>query len=136
MPAIQPLRGRRSRGAERRQHRRFNMTSTLPPLAIVASGHRSQTLTKCELVDLAFGGMRFRSTESIHVGEQRSFLAVLPDPFNDLVFLKARIEWSSRLGSAVQTYGASFFESSKAYFASYGDDGDLEAAYPGPREVV
>ena len=138
MPAIQPLGNHRPAGTERRRHRRFRTTQSLSVLRIVASNPPSLTLTECQLVEIAFGGMRFRAREPMDVGEERSFLAHLSEPFDDLIFLKARIEWSSQPESAMQTYGASFFESSKGWFASYSDDGVEEAGYPGlrPQEVI
>lgn len=107
------------RGAERRRHKRFDMTSTGSKLSRIERGGASLTLHSCELINLSFGGMCFHSTEELEPESTYDFLVDLHEPLRELIFVRSSIRWVRSSGSHDWMIGAVVVESSRAWLGAF-----------------
>jgi hypothetical protein len=107
------------RGGDRRRNKRFDVVSTGSKLARIERGGRSLTLKDCELVNLSFGGMCFRSTEELEPEGQYDFLILLRAPLQELVFVRSDIRWLHSADSSGWMIGAAIVESSRDWLGAF-----------------
>ncbi len=106
-------------GSERRRHKRFDLVSTGSMLGRIERGGPSLRLRDCELVNLSFGGMCFRSTEELEPEEQYDFLIDLRAPLKELIFARSSIRWVRSFDSRGWIIGAAIVESNKAWLGEF-----------------
>ncbi len=105
------------RRMERRRHTRFDTArSDSKAGLIVRSGLRLE-FRECSLRNISYGGMCIEGDLPCKPGEAADFLLDLETPLQDLVLVKARIEWERAEGHGRRLFGARFLESSKGWLA-------------------
>jgi len=101
---------------ERRRHKRFDMTSRECKLYLIRQAGGALQHEDCTLLNLCYGGMRFRACGPLRPGEECQFLIDLKTPVRGSVFVKARIRWARPFDRhPEQELGAVFVESSKGW---------------------
>ena len=107
-------------GSERRRHKRFDLVATGSKLGRIERGGPSLTLHNCELVNLSFGGMCFRSTEELELEGEYDFLIDLRAPIKELIFVRSNIQWVYPAAvPRAWIIGAAIMESNKAWLGAY-----------------
>lgn len=106
-------------GFEKRRHRRFDMTTSGSQVALVDWDGSALKSDYRDLLNLSYGGMCVRSAERLEPGTVQQYLLNLKGLIEneDLVLVKARVEWSQPTDSGGFTHGASFIESSKGWLS-------------------
>jgi hypothetical protein len=108
--------------SERRHHKRFDTVCIPGSLSVVGEGQSGLTLHDGVLINLSYGGVCFRTSLPLAKNDIVRCLLDLKDPFNELVFVKARVLWTKRDEHAESLSGAVFLESSKGWFGPEDDD--------------
>jgi hypothetical protein len=106
---------------ERRRHIRFDTTSSRSKLVLVDRAGLRFEVHECSLLNISYGGMCFRGSVPLKTGDVADFLMDLETPLEDLVLVKAHIEWERGAGAHQRRYGARFLESSKGWLAGVDD---------------
>ncbi len=96
---------------ERRRHKRFDMSSRECRLGLLLETGGGLETENCVLLNLSFGGMCFRSPQSVQEQEECQFLMDLKLPGRRLALVKARICWVQPLETQERMLGAEFLES-------------------------
>lgn len=106
---------------ERRRYVRFDTRPSSSKLALIhRSGTRLET-RECSLHNISYGGMCFHGSMAFRTGDVADFLIDLETPLNDLVLVRARIEWEGASDAQGRLYGARFLDSSKGWLAGVDD---------------
>lgn len=106
---------------ERRRYTRFDTASSGSKLALIARSGSDLEFQECSLHNISYGGMCFQAALPLHTGDVVDFLIDLKKPLQDLVLVKARIEWQGDAGPQGRLFGASFLDSSKGWLAAVDD---------------
>ncbi len=114
---VQTLLGQRM---ERRRHTRFDTSTSGSKLALIGRSGLGLETRDCSLCNISYGGMCFQGSLPLRPGEVADFLLDLKEPLEDLVLVRARIEWKSDAGK-MQLFGARFLDSSKGWLAGVDD---------------
>lgn len=101
-------------GSERRRYSRFDMTWRECKLTLIG-GTTKNPASNCRLLDLGYGGMRFRGGHQFREGEVYDFLIDMPRPLQGVVSVKAQIRWVRRVDVHTSDLGAVFLESSRSW---------------------
>jgi hypothetical protein len=109
--------------SDRRHHKRLDMTSRDCKLTLLREGRGKQQREQCTLLDLGYGGMRFRSHDRLREGETYRFLIEISGLQGEVI-VKANIRWALRLESHHCDLGAMFVESSKGWLGP--DENDVD----------
>jgi PilZ domain len=100
---------------DRRRHKRFEITSPEHRLALVTDSGSKEEREPCVLLNVSYGGMRFRASRALQEGAIHRFFIEMPLPIGFAVRVKARICWVWRFASQGYDLGAEFLESSKGW---------------------
>jgi hypothetical protein len=100
---------------ERRRYKRFTLSAHDSRLSIIREQSGLLEHQPCALMNLGYGGMCFRSSEPVRVGEQLRFRLELLSPPLGATFLKAEIRWARRFSAEEHSAGAEFLASSRAW---------------------
>ena len=103
--------------SEKRRHRRFDMTASGSQAALLSWDDGVLQRNYLELLNLSYGGMCFRSNERLDPGAEPYCLLNLQGFIDDVVFVKARVEWQTIMNTGEFLCGASFLESSKGWLS-------------------
>jgi hypothetical protein len=106
---------------ERRRHTRFDTSASGSRLALIGRSAPNLEVRECSLHNISYGGMCFQSSLPFHPGDVADFLIDLKAPLEDLVLVKARIEWETGAGGNSRLFGARFLDSSKGWLAGVED---------------
>lgn len=106
---------------ERRRHTRFDTSASGSRLAVIGRSGSSLEVRECTLRNISYGGMCFHGALPFHAGDVVDFLIDLKAPLEDLVLVKARIEWEGAAGADGRLFGARFLDSSKGWLAAVED---------------
>jgi len=98
-------------GPERRRQKRFDMTSRECRLGLLRETSGGLQTENCVLLNLSFGGMCFRTPQSLQELEECQFFIDLKLPGRRLALVKARICWVRLLETQERMLGAEFLES-------------------------
>ena len=104
-----------------RRHKRFDMQSAGCRLARVEHGGTALRLQPCELINLSFGGICFRSSEELEPEGFYSFLLDLSEPIKELILLKSNIRWVHSCGSVGWIIGGAVIESTRSWLGGLDD---------------
>ena len=104
-------------GFEKRRHRRFDMTASGSQAALVQWDGPHLKQRYLDLLNLSYGGMCFRSAEHLGSGTVRHYLLDVKGIVEDVVFVKARVQWVKPTDTGEFLCGASFLESSKGWLS-------------------
>ena len=105
---------------ERRRYIRFDTTASGSKLALIGRGSGLQ-VSECSLRNISYGGMCFHGSASLRAGDVVDFLIDLQKPLQDLVLVKARVEWEGEADATGRVFGARFLDSSKGWLAGVDD---------------
>ena len=105
---------------DRRRHRRFDMAGHGGKAVLVRRTDDQPELEECALMDLSYGGMRFRTHRPLRVGEAYEFLIGLEEPLMSAV-VNARIRWVEPRAPLDWHLGAEFLESSTGWLGPEDD---------------
>jgi PilZ domain len=108
-------------GMERRRHTRFDTAAGGSKIALIGRSGSSLEMQECALRNISYGGMCFQGSLPLHRGDIADFLIDLKTPLDDLVLVRARIEWESPAGGKGRLFGARFLDSSKGWLAAVDD---------------
>jgi hypothetical protein len=108
-------------GMERRRHTRFDTSASGSKLALIGRTGSTMEMRECSLRNISYGGMCFQGSLPLHPGDVADFLIDLKTPLEDLVLVRARIEWESGAGTKGRLFGARFLDSSKGWLAGVDD---------------
>jgi hypothetical protein len=100
---------------DRRRHMRFEITSREHGLALVEDSEGKEEREQCALLNVSYGGIRFRASRSLQEGAIHNFFIEMPLPIGFSVLVKARICWVLLSDSQSYDQGAEFLESSKGW---------------------
>jgi hypothetical protein len=106
---------------ERRRYIRFDTTATGSKLAMIGRSGTALQVVDCSLRNISYGGMCFHGSASLRAGDVVDFLIDLEKPLQDLVLVKARIEWEGPEDATGRVFGVRFLDSSKGWFAGVDD---------------
>jgi PilZ domain len=106
---------------ERRRYTRFDTSAGGSRLAVIGRSGASLEMRECSLRNISYGGMCFHGSLPLHAGDVADFLIDLKTPLEDLVLVRARIEWEGTVGPNGRLYGARFLDSSKGWLAGVDD---------------
>jgi hypothetical protein len=106
---------------ERRRHTRFDTSASGSRLALIGRSGSQMEMRECSLRNISYGGMCFQGSLQLHPGDVVDFLIDLKMPLEDLVLVRARIEWESAGGAKGRLFGARFLDSSKGWLAGVDD---------------
>jgi len=101
--------------SDRRRHKRFEITSREHELAIVTDSGRKEECERCALLNVSYGGIRFRASRALQEGAIHRLFIEMPLPIGFAVLVKARICWVRSSDSQGYDLGAEFLESSKGW---------------------
>ncbi len=100
------------------------MTTRECSLTLLLERGARQEHESCTLLNLCFGGMRFRSRQLLREGEVCQFSLDLQTPTRDSVAVKARIRWVHSSDAPGYDLGAVFVSSSKGWLGPEDHDGE------------
>lgn len=106
---------------EKRRYIRFDTSESGSKLGLIGRSGAHLQITGCSLRNISFGGMCFHASEPLHAGDVLDFLLDLETPLQDLVLVRARIEWEGEAGANGRVFGARFLDSSKGWLAGVDD---------------
>lgn len=106
---------------ERRRHARFDTSASGSKLALIGRAGSNLEVRDCTLRNISYGGMCFHGSLPLHRGDVVDFLIDLKAPLEDLVLVRARIEWEGAAGTNGRLFGARFLDSSKGWLAGVDD---------------
>lgn len=101
---------------EHRRHKRLQMATRDCRLTLIRRNSETGGREVCTLVDLSYGGLRFRGHWPLAVGDAVELLINLESPVHRSGFARARIRWMRPLGFQEFDAGAEFFAESKGVF--------------------
>ena len=101
--------------SDRRRHKRFEITSREHGLALVTDDGSEEEREPWALLNISYGGIRFRAARALQEGAVHRFFIEIPLPIGFAVLVKARICWVRRSDSQGYDLGAEFLESSKGW---------------------
>lgn len=106
--------------SERRRHQRFNLAETGSEVSL--SEPSPEDLLSCKLVNLSQGGMCFEGPRAFREGSVKDFQILLKEVLDDLISVKARIQWCEFVETARWRHGAEFLSSDRAYLGPERED--------------
>jgi hypothetical protein len=106
---------------ERRRYTRFNTSASRSKLVLIDRSGPRLEVRECSLLNISYGGMCFRGPVSLKAGDVADFLMDLETPLEDLVLVRARIEWEGSGAAQGRRCGARFLDSSKGWLAGVDD---------------
>ena len=101
--------------ADRRRHKRFEITSRERGLALVKDSEGKEEREPCALLNVSYGGISFRASRALQEGAIHKFFIEMPLPIGFSVLVKARVCWVRGADSQGYDLGAEFLESSKGW---------------------
>jgi len=90
------------------------MTARPATLTLLDQGAKRQR-ERYAVMDLSYGGMRFRSRDPFGDAEEHRFLIEIEAPVRDSAVVRAQIRWGRALGPRSHDCGAVFLESTKGW---------------------
>jgi hypothetical protein len=101
--------------SDRGRYKRFEIKSRGHGLALVTDSGSKEEREPCALLNVSYGGMRFRASRALQEGAIHRFFIEMPLPIGFAVLVKARMRWVRRSDSQGYELGAEFLESSKGW---------------------
>jgi len=108
--------------AERRRHKRFDMTSLRVKVMLVQETSDEPRYEDCTLVNLSYGGLRVLAHRPLQEGDKCQFLIELQRSVKGSAVVEALIRWVRSVGSEAWDLGAQFLESSKGWLGPEEND--------------